>query len=142
MKLSVIGIVVAIVAALPIGCARQEAKEQKENSGSSPLVLTLDESSFDSQIQSGVVLVDFWASWCGPCRAQGPIVEQVAQQVAGKAKVARLDVDAAPKVTQRFNIRNIPTLIVFKGGKPEKQFIGVTKAETLVSAITSALDSK
>ena len=109
---------------------------------SSPFVVVLDETNFDSEIGSGVVLVDFWASWCGPCRMQGPIVEQVGKQVQGKAKVAKLDVDAAPQVARKFKIRSIPTLIVFKDGKPRDQFVGVTKAGTLLSAVTSALDSE
>lgn len=136
----VAGILIAILA---VGCSRQEVKEPGASVPASPSsVVVLNESNFDTEIQTGVVLVDFWATWCGPCRIQGPIVENVAGQVNGKAKVAKLDVDAAPKVAQRFNIQSIPTLVIFKNGKPEKQFVGVTKAEALVSAITAALDSK
>lgn len=101
-------------------------------------VMVLNEANFDSQIGQGVVLVDFWATWCGPCKIQGPIVEQVAKQIGSAAKIAKLDVDAAPKVAQRFSITSIPTLIVFKDGKPVKQFIGITQAETLVAAIQAA----
>ncbi len=102
-------------------------------------VLALSETNFDSQIRQGVVLVDFWAAWCGPCRIQGPIVEQVAKQIGSAAKVAKLDVDAARPVAQRFGINSIPTLIVFKDGKPVQQFVGITQAEALVSAIQAAL---
>ncbi len=140
--LTIVAMGLALIATLPAGCSRQEANKQENGSSSSAAVITLDESNFDSQVQSGVVLVDFWATWCGPCKTQGPIVEKVAEQVEGKAKVAKLDVDVAPKVAQRFSIRSIPTLIIFKDGKLKKQFVGVTKAETLVSAITLALDSK
>jgi len=104
-------------------------------------VMALNEANFDSQIRQGVVLVDFWATWCGPCRIQGPIVEQVAKQIGGAAKIAKLDVDAATTIAQRFNIDSIPTLIVFKDGKPVQQFVGITEAETLVSAIQGALKS-
>lgn len=102
-------------------------------------VVVLNETNFDSQIAQGVVLVDFWATWCGPCKIQGPIVEQVAKQIGTGAKVAKLDVDAARPVAQRFSIDSIPTLIVFKDSKPVQQFVGVTPAEKLVAAIQAAL---
>jgi thioredoxin 1 len=137
-----IPVTAAVIALLTSGCSKQEEGEQGARSTAPASVAVLDESSFDSHVNSGVVLVDFWATWCGPCKLQAPIVEQVAEQVQGKAKVAKLDVDAAPNVAQRFNIRSIPTLVVFKDGKPVKQFVGVTKADALVSAVNSALDSK
>ncbi len=138
--LPVVGVFMAILA---VGCSRQEGDEPNARApAASTSVAVLNESNFDAQIKNGVVLVDFWATWCGPCKLQGPIVEDVAGQVLGKAKVAKLDVDAAPGVAQRFNIRSIPTLVVFKNGKPEKQFVGLTKAEVLVAAVTEALDSE
>jgi thioredoxin 1 len=143
MKLSKILMIVAtLVATLPTGCTRQETTKLEGNAASSARVLALDKSNFDAEVRNGVVLVDFWAAWCGPCKMQAPIVEQVAGQVEGKAKVAKVDVDADPDIAQRFGVRAIPTLIVFKDGKPGGHFVGLTKAETLVSAITSALDSK
>lgn len=131
------------------GCSKKtppaENPQASENRESSPepspaaQVVALSEANFDSQIGQGVVLVDFWATWCGPCKIQGPIVEQVANKIGAGAKVAKLDVDAAAKVAQRFGITSIPTLIVFKDGKPVQQFIGITQAETLVAAIQAAL---
>ena len=101
-------------------------------------LVELKESNFAAETQSGVVLVDFWAPWCGPCRMQTPILEQVAVQVAGKAKVAKLNVDEAPGVAAQFGVMSIPTLIVFKDGKLVKQFVGVQQAATLAKAIAEA----
>ncbi len=141
-RLTIVTIVVAVVATLATGCARNETGEQEGSAASSARVRALDETNFDAEVRDGVVLVDFWATWCGPCKMQAPIVEQVAGRLEGKAKVAKLDVDAAPKIAKRFDVRAIPTLVVFKDGKPEKRFVGLTQAETLVSAISSVSDSK
>lgn len=135
--------ILAMAAALVSGCAKNDETSKQTSSSAAPgPVKVLDDSTFEAQIQKGVVLVDFWATWCGPCRTQGPIVEQVAGKVEGKAVVAKLDVDAAPKTANQFNVRSIPTLIIFKDGKPVKQFVGVTEAEKLVSAINEAVEAK
>jgi thioredoxin 1 len=134
-----LAVVAALAATLSAGCTQRGPAAPSVSSGP---VVALDDSTFDARIESGVVLVDFWAAWCGPCRMQGPIVEKVAEQVEGRATVAKLDVDAASAVAQRFNIQSIPTLIVFKDGEPAKQFVGVTQAEALVAAIDSALESE
>ncbi|MBI5095284.1 MAG: thioredoxin [Candidatus Hydrogenedentes bacterium] len=81
------------------------------------------------------VLVDMWATWCGPCRAQMPIVEQVAEQVGDKARVVKVNVDDVADVAMDLDVRSIPTLIVFKGGKEQSRFVGVQSADVLSRAL-------
>ena len=101
-------------------------------------ILQLNDKTFDATIKQGMVLVDFWAPWCGPCRMQLPILEEVAGQVAGKAAVAKVNVDEAPELAGRFGIQSIPTLLLFKDGKQVKQFVGTQTARVLLSAIEAA----
>ena len=109
----------------------------ERNTTMSAGILELNDSNFAAEIQSGIVLVDFWAPWCGPCRMQTPILEQVVGKVEG-AKIAKVNVDDAGSVAAKFGVQSIPTLIVFKDGKPVKQFVGVQQAPTLIAALEAA----
>jgi len=126
------------VIGLVSGCSEKRLTEHVDQSDPSAPVEELDQKSFEAAISNGVVLVDFWAPWCGPCRMQGPIVEKIAKEVQDFAKVAKLDVDRSPKVARKFGIRSIPTLIIFKDGQPTKRFVGLTKSQDLLSAIEAA----
>jgi|ERR1700730_3992076 len=85
------------------------------------------------------VLVDFWAEWCAPCRMMTPIVESVAEKFQGTAKVFKLNVDDNPSVSQRFGIKGIPTLIVFKGGKEAERLVGATNEKAVTRLIEEQL---
>ena len=84
------------------------------------------DDTFESEIEkhAGLVVVDFWATWCGPCRMIAPILEQLATEYAGKVKVAKLDVDTNIRTATRFNVRSIPLLLFFKDGKVVDQIVG------------------
>ena len=99
---------------------------------------SLDESNFKEEIAEGVVLVDLWAPWCGPCKTQDPILGKVAKSVEGYGRVVKLNVDEEPAVPRKYGIRSIPTLISFKDGGEHKRFQAVTDADTLVSALKAA----
>src|SRR5438270_9906413 len=96
-------------------------------------VKEVSDSSFETDVLGSdqPVLVDFWAAWCAPCRMLAPTVEAVAEKYAGNARVVKLNVDDNPSVSQRYGIKGIPTLILFKGGKEEERVVGATSKEAI-----------
>lgn len=88
--------------------------------------MAVTDANFASEIEAatGLSVVDFWAEWCGPCRMVGPIVDQLATEYAGKAKVTKLDVDANQKTAMKYNVRSIPTILFFKDGKVVDTVVG------------------
>jgi len=104
-------------------------------------VLELTDDNFAAEVEQddGVVLVDFWAEWCPPCQMIAPIIEELAGEYQGKAKIGKLDVDANRDTAGKFGITAIPSLIVLKGGEAVKRFTGVTQKDDLKEAIDQAL---
>jgi thioredoxin 1 len=100
-------------------------------------LLTFDDDNFQSEVlqAEGLVLVDFWAEWCGPCKALTPIITQLAEQVAGKAKVGKLNVDLARNTAMEYGISAIPTLLFFKNGEIVHKTVGMTSLKDLKAAV-------
>lgn len=98
-------------------------------------VMHLTKDNFDSVTSSGLVLVDFWATWCGPCRMQAPILDELDEQLGDKVKICKLDVDDEPAIAQRFGVFSIPTLMVFRNGDMISKEVGVHTVEQLMTML-------
>ena len=108
---------------------------------SHPIALTDDNFSQEVLESKSPVLVDFWAAWCGPCRMVAPIVEEIAGEYEGRAKVCKLDVDAAQNTAAEYGIRSIPTLLIFKSGKVADQVIGAVPKTQIVEKLDAVLSA-
>ncbi len=104
-------------------------------------VIELTDADFGETVQNSdvPVLVDFWAPWCGPCRMMTPIIEQIATEYAGKAKICKVNTDASRDTAVKFGISAIPTLILFKGGQVQKKWVGVTGQKDISDTINGLL---
>lgn len=104
------------------------------------MVQHFSEATFDQALASGTpVLVDFWATWCGPCRMMAPIIEELGTDYDGKVIVGKVDVDEEGELAQRYGIMSIPTLILFKDGKPAAQMVGARPKAAVAQMIDGAL---
>jgi thioredoxin 1 len=104
-------------------------------------IVTLSDATFDEHVKGSdvPVLVDFWAEWCGPCKMISPVLEEIAEEQAGKLQIGKLTIDDNLEVTRRFDVMSIPTLILFKDGEPEVRLIGAKPKGQLLQEIAEYL---
>jgi thioredoxin 1 len=99
-------------------------------------IVTLTTSNFGEETAKGVVMVDFWATWCMPCKAMSPVIEEIASQTMGKVKVGKVDIDQNGPLANRFGIQSIPSVLIFKDGQLMETFVGVQSKAALVNALS------
>ena len=102
-------------------------------------IVKVTDSNFDENIQSGVNLVDFWATWCGPCKAIAPVLDELSSEYEGKARIVKIDVDQNPNLAAQYGIRSIPTLFVFKNGEKVDATMGMQPKAQLTALINKHL---
>ena len=102
-------------------------------------VLTLTDQNFQQQTKNKVVLVDFWATWCAPCRMMAPVLNDVASDLSGNSKVGKVDIEQYQSLAQKFRVRSIPTLILFKNGVEINRFVGIKSKEFLLKQLQQVL---
>jgi thioredoxin 1 len=105
-------------------------------------IATLNMDNFDQTINKGVVLIDFWATWCKPCQIQGPIVEEIAVQFKGKLNVGKVDIDQNRELATTYDIQSIPTLMIFVEGKPVETIVGLRSKSALEEIINKYIIKK
>lgn len=115
-----------------------ESNQKKQ----SDKLIILNDDNFKKTISRGVTLVDFWAPWCMPCRIQNPIINELAEEYGDKVKICKLDVDENKQWAIKYNIRNIPNLLIFKDGEPIKQLIGAKPKFRIANALMEVLGEK
>jgi thioredoxin 1 len=101
----------------------------------SPKIRVLSDKNFQNQIKNGISLVDFWASWCVPCKMMAPVLNDVAEELTGNAWVGKLDVEANRASASKYNIRNIPTMILYRNGKEIDRFVGAKSKDFLLKQV-------
>lgn len=101
------------------------------------MAIVLTKDNFNQSIENGVSLVDFWAPWCGPCKMQLPIVEELSTELEGQATIGKINVDEQPELAAQFGVMSIPTLILFKDGQPVDKMVGLQSKDALKAKISN-----
>jgi len=101
------------------------------------MAVAITKDNFNATVSQGVSLLDFWAPWCGPCKMQLPIVEELSEELKGKATIAKVNVDEEPELASQFGVMSIPTLILFKDGQPVDKLVGLQSKAALQSKINN-----
>jgi len=130
---------ILLTLALLSGCQRHATQRLVDRGATPGHVVTLTDETFDQAIEHGVTLVDFWATWCTPCKKQSPVVDEVAVVISNRAVIARFDIDTSQKRVKQFKLEYVPTLMLFKDGKPIQTFTGFTDKEKLIAVINVAV---
>lgn len=135
------GLIIAVVVIAVVAILIMRSYSKMKNTpavADSELIEHLTAQNFAHKTKSGVVLVDFWADWCMPCRMMAPILNEVAEATEGSATIYKLNVDEQQQVAAKYGIRNIPTMILFKDGKEVERIIGVKPKDSIISSINKA----
>lgn len=128
----VTAIVISIIAYIYFNYRKIKNTPAVENS---PRIRVLSDKNFQNQIKTGIFLVDFWAAWCIPCKMMAPVLNDVAEELEGNARVGKLDVETNRASAAKYNIRNIPTMILYKNGKEVDRFVGAKSKDYLLKQI-------
>lgn len=131
----IIGISLFLLIIITLGARNYRRIKKAENSSSIDAIVNLNDKNFKKEISKGIVLVDFWADWCMPCKVMVPTLNEVAIAVKNKAKIAKLEVEKNTNISNKYNIRALPTLILFKDGIEIERFQGVKNTRFLTKKI-------
>jgi len=128
----ILGVLVAFVAYVVVSYKKVQ---NMPDTPSSPKIRILDNKNFKGQIRGGITLVDFWAPWCGPCRMMAPVLNELAESAGANVSIGKVNVDHNQPLANKYKVRSIPTLVMFKDGKEVNRYVGVKSKKFLISEI-------